>query len=85
MCIKKYLIVLIPIFDTMYKGKKQVKIYMWALHQELVLFLQIMNCFRYVPDNDIEGDILGWTTSKESCGWGGEMKSQKHSEWNYNN
>ena len=26
-------------------------------------FLLCRNCFRYVPDNEIEGDILGWTTS----------------------
>ena len=45
MCIKKYLIVLRPIFDTTYKGKKQVEIYMWALHHELVLFLQSRNFF----------------------------------------
>ena len=36
---------------------------MWALHHELVLFLQSRNCFWYVPDNDIEGDILGWNLS----------------------
>ena len=36
---------------------------MWALHHELVLFQQSRNCFRYVPDNEIRGDILGWTTS----------------------
>ena len=36
---------------------------MWSLYQELVLFLQSKNCFRYVPDNDTEGDILGWTSS----------------------
>ena len=36
---------------------------MRALHHESVLFLQIRNCFCYVPDNEIEGGILGWTTS----------------------
>ena len=41
--------------------KKQVEIYMWALHHELVQFLQSSKCFRYIPDNDIKGDILGWT------------------------
>ena len=61
--LKNYLIVLRPIFDTTYKGKKQVKIYMWALHHELVLFQKSRNCFRYVLENDIEGGILGWTTS----------------------
>ena len=54
---------MIPIFDTTLKGKKQVKKYMRALHHESVLFLQSRNLFFYVPDNEIEGDILGWTTS----------------------
>ena len=58
-----YVIVLRPILDTMYKGKKQAEIYMRAPHPELVLFQQSRNCFCYVPDNEIEGDILGWTTS----------------------
>ena len=61
--LKFYVVVLRPIFDTMYKGKKQVEMYMWALHHELVLFLQIMIFFRYVPENEIKGDILGWTAS----------------------
>ena len=36
---------------------------MWDLHHELVLFLQSRNCFRYVSENETEGDILSWTTS----------------------
>ena len=53
-----------PIFNTTYKGKKkQVKIYMLALNHELVLFQKSRNYFRYVPDNEIKGDILRWTTS----------------------
>ena len=43
--------------------RKQVEIYMWYLHHELILFLQSMNCFSCVPDNEIEGDILGWNMS----------------------
>ena len=62
-----YIIVLRPIFDTIYKGGKRVKIYMWALHHELVLFQQSRNCFCYVPENNIEGGILVWTTSKRWC------------------
>ena len=38
--------------------------YMWDPHHELVLSLQSRNCFRCVPDNEIKGGILGWTTSK---------------------
>ena len=45
MCIKTYLIVQIPIFDTTYKGKQKVEIYIWASHHELVLLLQSKNCF----------------------------------------
>ena len=63
MCIKNYVIVLIPIFNKTYKVKKQVKIYMWYLHHELVLLQQSRNCFLYAPDNETKGDILGWTTS----------------------
>ena len=36
---------------------------MWALHHELFLFLQCGNFFRYVSENDIEGNILVWTKS----------------------
>ena len=61
--LKKYVILLRPIFDTTYKGEIQVKIYMRALHHELVLLQQSRNCFRCVPDNEIEEEILGWNTS----------------------
>ena len=46
---------------NLHRGVK-VKIYMWNLHHELVLFLQSRKFFHYVPENDIKGDILGWTT-----------------------
>ena len=29
----------------------------------MVLFLQKINDFRYIPENDIVGSILGWTPS----------------------
>ena len=48
----------------MYKGEIQVEIYMWALHHKLVLFQKSRDCFHYVPENDIEEDILGWNLSK---------------------
>ena len=63
MCIKIYIIVLKPIFDTTYKGEIQFKIYTWALHHELVLFQQSTNCFRYVPENETKEDILVWNPS----------------------
>ena len=47
----------------MYKGEVQVKIYMLDLHHGLVLFQKIRNIFCYVPDNEIEGEILGWNPS----------------------
>ena len=31
----------------------------------MVLFPQIRNCIIHVPENEIEGDILGWTPSKK--------------------
>ena len=69
MCIKNiYIIVLRHIFYTTYKGKNQAKKYMWDLHHKLVLFLQSRNCFCYIPDNEIEGGILGWTTSYKYWG-----------------
>ena len=61
--LKFYVIVLRPIFDTTYKGETQVKIYMRALRHELVVFQKIMICFRYVPENEIEEDMLGWNPS----------------------
>ena len=55
-------VLLIPIFDKIYKGIKQVKNNMWALHQKLVQFIQSRNLFCYVPNNEIKGGILGWKT-----------------------
>ena len=63
MCIRIYVIVLRPIFDNKYKGEIQVEIYMRALHNKLVLFSKSRDCFRYLPDNEIKGDILGWNPS----------------------
>ena len=57
-----------PIFDPTYKKKKQVEKYIWSLYHELVLFQKIRNCFRYIPDNDIEGDILVWNPSMVEYG-----------------
>ena len=56
---KIYVIVLRPIFNNTYKEKIYFNIYMRALHHELVLFQQCGNCFRYVPDNEIEKYIFG--------------------------
>ena len=39
--------------------RKTGKKYIWFLYHKLVLFLQISNCFCYVPDNYIKGEILG--------------------------
>ena len=47
----------------MYKQKKPVKKYVWALYHELVLFLRYINSFRYIPENEIKGGILGCTPS----------------------
>ena len=50
---------------------------MRALHQELVLFQQITNCFRYVPDNEIEEEILGWNPSHELSLLASELKAEE--------
>ena len=63
MCIKNYVILMRPIFDTMYNGEIKVEIYMRALHHELVLFQKSMICFCYVTDNETKEDILGWNPS----------------------
>ena len=65
--LKIYVIVLRPIFDNTYKGEIEVEIYMRALHHELILFQQIRNCFRYVPENETEEEILGWNPSASAC------------------
>ena len=67
MCIKKYVIVLIPIFDTTYIGEIQVKIYMWALHHELVLFQQSRNCFAMYQRRILKG--ASWAGTRLSPKW----------------
>ena len=60
-----YLIVLIPVFNKTYKQKKQVKntceIYITNWY-----YSYKFGFFRYVPENEIEGDILDWTPSVET-------------------
>ena len=51
------------IFDTTHKREIKVNIFMIALHNELILFQQSRNCFRYVPNNDIREDIFSWKPS----------------------
>ena len=66
MCIKKVSYSTETYLQYNVHREKNVKKYMWALYHELFLFLQSSNCFCYVPDNDIKGDILVWTTSQWS-------------------
>ena len=61
MCVKKNLIVLRPIFNTTYKGKNQVEKYMWLYFTNWSYSYKVGSPPRSVPDNDIIGDILGWT------------------------
>ena len=63
MCIRNLCYITQTYLQYNVQREKQVEIYMWALHHELVLFQQSRNCFCYVPDNEIKGDILVWTTS----------------------
>ena len=67
MCVKNLCYITETYFWYNVQREKHVKIYMWALHHELVLFQQSRNCFCYVPENEIEGYILGWTTSTMGC------------------
>ena len=64
MCIKKLFYSTETYLRYNVQSKKQVEIYMWGLHHELVLFLQSRNCFHYVLEDEVEGGILGWTISK---------------------
>ena len=63
MCIKKSSYITETYIQYNVQREKQVKKYIWVLYHELVPFLQSRNCFRYVPENEIEGGILGWTPS----------------------
>ena len=54
---KFYVIVLILIFNTTYKGEIEIEIYMRDLHHELVLSQKVGIVFRYVPENDTEEDM----------------------------
>ena len=62
MCIKKYLIVLRPIFDTTYKRKKCQNIHASSTSR-IDPILKKWNFFRYERENEIKGEILVWTTS----------------------
>ena len=62
MCIKKLCYSTETYLRYNVQRGKQVKIYMWYLHHKLVIFQQSRNCFCYLTENEIKGDILGWTT-----------------------
>ena len=63
MCIKKLRYITETYIQYIVQREKNVEIYLLALHHKFVLFLQSRNSFLYVQDNEIEGDILSWTTS----------------------
>ena len=48
-----------------------------ALHRKLVLFLQQINCSRYIPENESVGDFLGWNKSDASDLKMGAFSSQE--------
>ena len=64
---KTYIIVLRFIFNPTYNQKKRFKntcelyITNWSYSYKVVIF------FRFIPENEIEGEILGWTPSTSSC------------------
>ena len=47
-------------YDQIDQIEKQIR----ALYRELVLFLQYINGFRYIPENESEGGVLGWNKSQ---------------------
>ena len=58
-----YLIVLLPNIKHRYGQIDLIKKEIRALYRELVLFLRQINGFRYIPENESEGDVLGWNKS----------------------
>ena len=61
--LKFYVIVPRPIFDTMYKGKNRSKYTCEIYITNLSYYYKLGVFFCYVPENEIKGGILGWTTS----------------------
>ena len=61
-----YHAVLIPNYNRTYDQSDQIKKYVRALYSELVLLLQSINIFRYIPDNESEQPVLGWNKSNKA-------------------
>ena len=62
MCIKTYLIVLIPIFDKLRKRKNRSK-YSYEFYILHWYYFLKVGIFQYLPLNEIEGEILVYTPS----------------------
>ena len=58
-----YFIVQLSNYERTYDQINLFKKIRIGLYHKLVLFLQSINIFHYIPDNEIEQDILGWNTS----------------------
>ena len=58
-----YLIVLLPNLKRTYDLINLMEKLIRALYRKLVLFLQQINDFHYIPENESEGGILGWNKS----------------------
>ena len=55
-----YPIVMLPDLKITYDKIDRTKTLIRAIYCELVIFLQKINYFRYIPDNESVGGILGW-------------------------
>ena len=63
LCITVFLILLVTNLKCTEDHRNYMDKWIRDLYQNSNLFLQWINGFRYIQDNYIIGDILGWTTS----------------------
>ena len=74
--LKIYVIVLRPIFDIMYKEKNRSK-YTCDIYITNWSYSNKVGIFRYLLENDMEGDILGWTMLETALGEAQSVTSTK--------
>ena len=77
-----YIIVKLPNYKCTYDQIDQIEKYIRALYRKLFLFLRSKKSFCYIPDNEIEQDILGWNTSLglRMCLWKNLMADEPPDE-----
>ena len=55
-----YVIVMLPNIKRTYDQIDQIEKQIRALYRKLVIFLQSINSFRYIPENESKHTVLGW-------------------------